>query len=82
MYDSNFRLMADAWYTQRNTGIIASDNFQLHPPRNLDNNIMRNNCGILQYPLLLDARVDANGQYYTHEHNPDVLMNGLCLPVP
>mgnify|MGYP003677109132 CR=1 FL=1 len=55
--DTEFRSMASRWYSLRSKGEIKSDNFQLHPPRNKDNNIFRNNCGHLEYPLMLEARL-------------------------
>ena len=51
-YDSVFRAVCSRWYEQRNSGVIRSTNFQLHPPRNKDHNTMRNTCGNLEYPLL------------------------------
>jgi hypothetical protein len=33
--DPLFRAMCEAWYAQRASGVIKSNNFQLHPPRGL-----------------------------------------------
>lgn len=78
--DKVFRDVAEEWYKQHNSGAIVSDNFQLHPPRNLDNNIIRNTCGNLIYPLLFDARVIGGVADYTVvSYNPDVLKTGKCI---
>ena len=77
--DPLFRKLCEAWYGQRDAGIIKSDNFQLHPPRNLDTNVFRNTCGNLNYPLLLCAEWndDAKG-YKVVSYAPDVLTAGKC----
>jgi hypothetical protein len=78
--DKAFREICTKWYQQRAQGIIRSDNFQLHPPRNLDSNTFRNRCGNLNYPLLF--RADWRGSdYEVTVHDPDVLTNGRCTPV-
>lgn len=77
-HDIKFRNIAQNWYKQRADGIIKSDNFQLHPPRNLDRNIFRNNCGHLEYPLLFEARL-VNDEYKTTVFNGDVLTDGCCI---
>lgn len=56
-HDEEFRSMASSWYLLRKNGVIRSNNFQLHPPRNKDNNVFTNNCGHLEYPLMLEARL-------------------------
>jgi hypothetical protein len=76
-YDIEFRRIAENWYQQRQLGIIKSDNFQLHPPRNLDRNIFKNNCGNLDYPLLFEARLENNLFGLTFS-DPTVLVSGLC----
>lgn len=77
--DVLFREIAGRWYTARSNGEITSSNFQLHPPRNLDKNIFSNNCGTLEYPLLLDARYDnKNKSYYIYSYDPSVMMTGSC----
>lgn len=53
--DTCFREMARSWYEKRDKGIIKSNNFQLHPPRNKDSNEIRNTCGNLNYPLIFHA---------------------------
>src|SRR3990172_5212628 len=46
--DREFRRMCDAWYSKRRKGEIVSNNFQLHPPRNRNSNVIRNECGNLE----------------------------------
>jgi hypothetical protein len=78
-FDTEFRRIAEEWYRQHSNGTIKSDNFQLHPPRNLDNNIFRNTCGNLQYPLLFEAHaIGGLADYEVISYNPSVLKNGLC----
>jgi hypothetical protein len=75
--DRAFRDMCAVWYHQRDAGVIRSDNFQLHPPRNLDTNAFRNTCGNLQYPLLFSAVW--NGHAYEIEtYELSVLETGKC----
>lgn len=76
-HDTEFRRIALSWYKQRSSGKITSDNFQLHPPRNIDSNVFRNNCGNLNYPLLFDARL-ADGRFTLLLHDPEVLNSGRC----
>jgi MamI restriction endonuclease len=45
--DPVFRAMCAKWYANRLSGVIKSNNFQLHPPRGLDSNVIRNTCGNL-----------------------------------
>lgn len=81
--DTLFRRIANTWYMQLSNGQIKSNNFQLHPPLNENNNIFHNNCGNLSYPLLLKA--EWTGETYipiSYDHK--VLKNGLCsliLPI-
>jgi hypothetical protein len=75
--DPVFRAMADTWYERRAKGLIRSLNFQLHPPRNTDINVFRNEAGNLAYPLLLEAVHD--GQHFkSTEWHPEVLDFGVC----
>lgn len=76
--DAAFRRIANNWYEQREKGLIKSDNFQLHPPRNLDNNIFKNNCGNLKYPLLFEARL-VDGKYARFQYNSSALKSGGCV---
>jgi len=77
--DNVFRAMAATWYSQRETGIIRSDNFQLHPPRNLDSDVFRNTCGNLIYPLLFRADwIETDYEIVTFD--PSVLTSSSCSP--
>lgn len=76
--DNVFRSICEKWYEQRDAGVIKSDNFQLHPPRNLDSDVFRNNCGCLRYPLLFQAEWDGASSYKLVAFNPQVLKNGQC----
>ncbi|WP_257264544.1 MamI family restriction endonuclease [Endozoicomonas sp. ONNA2] len=78
--DPEFRKMAKRWYDQRASGVITSDNFQLQPPRNKDNNIFNNKCGCLEYPLMLEARV-SNDKYVLIKYEPDAQIKGLCRTI-
>lgn len=75
--DAEFRAMASRWYALRNSGEIKSDNFQLHPPRNKDINIFRNNCGVLEYPLMLEARL-ANGRFNLTSYDAGAMSTTRC----
>lgn len=75
--DKIFRAMCDKWYKQRVSGRIKSTNFQLHPPRFRDENIFRNKCGNLSYPLLFTAVRKENGFEMTH-YDPNALETGVC----
>lgn len=77
-HDVEFRRIADKWYNLRASGEIKSDNFQLHPPRNLDNNIFRNNCGHLEYPLLFEARLE-NGKFILICCDESIMTSGECV---
>lgn len=77
--DPVFRGICSKWYAQRDAGEIRSDNFQLHPPRNLDSDVFRNTCGNLKYPLLF--RADWTGdEYEIVTYCPEVLRSGRCGP--
>jgi hypothetical protein len=75
--DEVFREMCGKWYAQRATGEIKSTNFQLHPPRFRDDNIFRNRCGNLSYPLFFAAVHKENGFETTH-YEQDILKSGKC----
>lgn len=76
-YDELFREVAENWYRQNANGIIKSNNFQLHPPVNRNDDIFTNRCGDLSYPLLFMA--EWNGTEYQVIHfSPDVLSAGEC----
>lgn len=80
-HDREFRKMCSAWYDKRTKGEIISDNFQLHPPRNLNSNTIRNECGNLEYPLLLEARRLPKSGYDVVLYAPRVLRSGVCRRV-
>jgi hypothetical protein len=77
--DEVFRNMCASWYEAREDGTITSTNFQLHPPRGLDTNEIRNTFGNLQYPLLF-AAVRENGHYKVTHFDAEVLKTGACVP--
>lgn len=78
-HDPLFRAMAQAWYAKVESGEIRSTNFQLHPPRGWNSNVIRNRCGNLEYPLLFNAERSAEtGKYVTTELRPEVMIDGLC----
>ena len=75
--DNIFREICQQWYIKRENGDIKSDNFQLHPPRNKNNNIINNTCGNLIYPLLFSAEwIDT--EYQLIFFDEDILENGCC----
>jgi hypothetical protein len=76
--DKLFKEVANNWYKLRSQGKIKSSNFQLHPPRNKDNNIFKNNCGNLSYPLVLSAEYN-KGTYQISHFDLDILKNGVCI---
>lgn len=77
--DPLFRDMCEKWYKLLLEGTIKSNNFQLHPPRNRNNNIIRNTCGNLSYPLIIEARWnDEIKTYELESFNPDLIKEGYC----
>ena len=79
--DTEFRKLASKWYALRAKGVITSTNCQLHPPRNLDTNVIRNTCGNLEYPLFFSAVYDSATKKWVQETlNPSVLESGSCKP--
>jgi hypothetical protein len=74
--DKLFREMCARWYALRSRG-QTSNNFQLHPPRNLDSNVIRNTLGVFEYPLLFAARIGKEERYEIISYNPQVLTTGL-----
>ena len=79
-FDKEFRKVARNWYKQRRKGEIKRDNFQLHPPRNQDHNVFRNNCGHLKYPLLFEAQLE-NGNFSLIHYDESILSRGSCVRV-
>ncbi len=76
-YDALFRAIAQNWYDQLADGTIKSNNFQLHPPVNENNNVFTNRCGNLAYPLLLSAEWN-DQKYDAVYYNPKILDYGKC----
>jgi hypothetical protein len=77
-HDKKFRAICQLWYEKRAKGEIISTNFQLHPPRGKDSNVITNSCGNLIYPLLFCAEKKGKGKFQLVEYNPDVMKNGFC----
>ncbi len=78
-HDQLFREMVSRWYALRDSGDIKSTNFQLHPPRNLDTNVIRNTCGNLIYPLFFSAEW-AGDSFDIVTLDESVLESGECTP--
>ena len=62
--DFLFRNMAQSWYLKCDRGEIISTNFQLHPPRNKNNNTITNTCGNMEYPLIFEAIYEKQKKSY------------------
>lgn len=77
--DKNFRKICRKWYSQRKSGKIKSTNFQLHPPRFRDDNIIRNTCGNMCYPLLFCA-IRKQNRFDCIHYDANVLTQGTCSP--
>lgn len=75
--DLQFRAMCERWYEARASGEISSTNFQIHPPRGQDNDIIRNSYGTLVYPLLFSATRE-DERFMLQQYRPDVMRDGLC----
>lgn len=76
--DPAFRAMCAAWYAKRESGDIKSDNFQLHPPRGQDTNVIRNTCGNLNYPLYFCVERTPNGTYQVVSSDDTARISGVC----
>ena len=77
-YDEMFRSVCAEWYSKRANGEIKSNNFQLHPPRGRDSNVIRNTCGNLCYPLYFCAERTQESGYELLHFDPQVLSSGVC----
>ena len=77
-YDRWFRDVCRTWYSKRALGEIKSNNFQLHPPRGLDTNIIRNSYGTLSYPLYFNAERTGPSGYEVISYDPLARINGEC----
>ncbi len=75
--DSVFRAVCAKWYSRKSSGGIKSVNFQLHPPRNLDSNVIRNTCGNMEFPLLFSAVRPAHA-FVLQQFDPDIMKRGGC----
>jgi hypothetical protein len=75
--DKIFRSICNLWYEKRASGEIISNNFQLHPPRHKNSNIIRNTCGNLEYPLLFSA-VREKDYFMIEVYDPDAMKRGQC----
>ena len=80
-HDQTFRAMCEEWYSKRADGEIKSDNFQLHPPRGEDTNVIRNTCGNLSYPLYFCAERTLSSGYELLQFQPQALTTGECSEV-
>lgn len=78
--DKLFREMCSKWYGDKNSGKIVSSNFQLHPPRNLNSNIIKNSYGTFEYPLYFCAE-RINGEYQVIVYDTNVLIGGSCKKI-
>lgn len=76
--DQVFRSICKQWYEKRANGDIKSNNFQLHPPRGEDGNVIRNTCGNLSYPLYFSAERTSTSTYVRLNYNPQALVTGAC----
>lgn len=80
-YDPAFRRVCSKWYLQRDANEIRSNNFQLHPPRGDDSNVIRNTCGNLSYPLYFSAERATGYGYRLLDYNPEAPRSGLCSEI-
>jgi hypothetical protein len=80
-HDRKFRSVCAAWY-KLFAAKKTSDNFQLHPPRGKDSNLITNKCGNLQYPLYLAAERSrtSDSHYDVVTYDPIARSAGLCTP--
>lgn len=81
--DAVFRAMCAKWYANRLRGAITSTNFQLHPPRGLDSDVIRNTCGNLVYPMLFCAeRSEGSTHYQLITYDAKAPAVGKCSLAP
>ncbi len=76
--DARFRKVCETWYALRDDGQIKSNNFQLHPPRGKDENVIRNTCGNLTYPLYFCAERDSPQGFRLISFNTMARGSGSC----
>ena len=79
--DRLFREVAEEWYSQYASGQIRSNNFQLHPPVNRNDDVLTNRCGDLVYPLLFSAEWNGR-EYEILSYSPEILDEGECQYPP
>jgi hypothetical protein len=79
--DLHFREVVSRWYAKRDSGEIVSTNFQLHPPRNQDHNVIRNSCGNLEYPLFFHAELGDGHHYEVLHFDESLLLSAQSKPV-
>jgi hypothetical protein len=79
--DTLFRDMCEKWYKKaakkKSESHNYQANFQLHPPRGKDENVITNSEGNLSYPLLFCA-IRKENQYRVVTYDPGVMKHGLC----
>lgn len=75
--DRVFRDVAQKWYELRGAGEIRSANFQLHPPIHRNEDVVTNECGNMQLPLLFMATW-RDRSYVIDTFDINVLRNGSC----
>ena len=80
-HDQTFRAVCEEWYSKRAKGEIRSNNFQLHPPRGNDTNIITNTCGDLYYPLYFDVERPSSSGYELLHFDPQACISGACSEV-
>jgi len=78
--DMVFRSICELWYSKCVSKEIVSTNFQLHPPRHKNSNIIRNTCGNLEYPLLFTAVREKNG-FVKKYYDKSTMSKGQCKKV-
>lgn len=65
--DPLFRKMCRKWYKELGKGNVST-NFQLHPPRNSNSNLITNTFGRFEYPLLFSALWAEDEEEYELDH--------------
>ena len=75
--DRLFREVAEEWYSQYASGQIRSNNFQLHPPVNRNDDVLTNRCGDLVYPLLFSDEWNGR-EYEILSYSPEILDEWDC----
>ena len=76
--DKVFRAMCAKWYANK-AAAGSSANFQLHPPRGNDLNVITNSHGNLVYPLLFAAERTAKSRYKLLTYDATARVSGRCV---